>query len=80
MTESGTETDLDRASDPMLRASLAAMRRAALEARRLAIQTDTDIVVYQDGRIVRISAQELREQMARGPQLAEPKLRPSDGQ
>jgi imidazolonepropionase-like amidohydrolase len=44
-----------------LRGSLAAMKRAALEARRIAIETDTGIVVVRDGKVVHISAAELRE-------------------
>ena len=53
--------DLARATDPDLRASLAAMKRAALAARKTAIQTDTGIIVVRDGKPVRISAKQLRE-------------------
>ena len=52
--------DLSEAKDPVLRGSMAAMKRAAALAREIAIQTDTGIVVVRDGKVVRISAAELR--------------------
>jgi hypothetical protein len=55
-----TQEELSKAKNPDLRASLAAMRRAAEMARKRAIQTDTDIVVVRDGKPVRIPAEELR--------------------
>jgi hypothetical protein len=55
-----SRTDLSRARNPDLRASLAGMRRAAALARQTAIQTDTEIVLVRDGKPVRISAAELR--------------------
>ncbi|MGL5837268.1 MAG: hypothetical protein ACRCY3_02060 [Sphingorhabdus sp.] len=42
-----------------MRDSLYAMRRAAILARMVAIQTNTGIVVVRDGKIVHISAAEL---------------------
>lgn len=56
--------DISQARDPILRGSLAAMQRAAELARKTAIQTDTGIVVVRDGKIVHVSAQELRRTMA----------------
>jgi hypothetical protein len=56
-----TQQDLAKAKNPDLRASLAAMRRAAKMARQTAIQTDTGIIVVRDGKPVRISAKQLRE-------------------
>ena len=53
--------DLSKAKDPDLRASLAALQRAAAEARKIAIQTNTHIVVVKDGKLVRLSADELRQ-------------------
>ena len=44
-----------------LRGAHAAMKRAALEARRIAIEANTGIVVVRDGKVVHISAAELRE-------------------
>lgn len=55
-----TQTDLAEAKDPDLRASLAAMRRAAAMARQTAIDTNTGIVIVRDGKPVLISAAELR--------------------
>jgi hypothetical protein len=56
-----TQQDLAKAKNPDLRASLAAMRRAATMARQTAIQTDTGIIVVRDGKPVRVSAKQLRE-------------------
>ena len=53
--------DLSQARSPELRASLAALRRAAALARRTAIQTETDLLVVKDGQLVRISAEQLRQ-------------------
>ena len=54
-------TDLSRAKNPDLRASLAGMRRAAALARQTAIQTNTEIVLVRGGKPVRITAAELRK-------------------
>jgi hypothetical protein len=56
--------DISQAKDQDLRTSMAAMQRAAESARKTAIQTDTAIVVKRDGKLVRISAQELRKTTA----------------
>lgn len=55
-----TQQELSKARNPDLRASLAAMRRAAELARKTAIQTDTAIVLVKDGKPVRIPAERLR--------------------
>lgn len=52
--------DLSLAKDPDLRASLPALQRAAEIAKKIAMQTSTSIVVVQDGRLVHLSADELR--------------------
>jgi hypothetical protein len=57
-----SQRDLSEAKNPDLRASLAAMRRAAEMARTTAIQTNTGIVIVQDGKPVRITAEELRRE------------------
>ena len=54
--------DISEAKNPDLRSSMAAMRRAAEMARTTAIQTNTGIIVSRDGKPVRISAAELREE------------------
>ncbi len=55
-------TDLSQAEDPVLRGSIAALRRAAALARQTAIQTGTALVVMEGGRLIRISPEELRQQ------------------
>lgn len=54
--------DISKAKDPDLRASMAALQRASLLARKTAIQTDTHLVIVKDGRLLRLSAEELRQQ------------------
>lgn len=54
--------DISSAKDPDLRASFGALRRAAQQARKTAIQTETNLVIVKDGRMQRISADELRQQ------------------
>lgn len=62
--------DISLARNPDLRASQAALRRAALLARKTAIQTNTDLIVVREGRIVRISAETLRCEAAAKQGLA----------
>ena len=62
-----TQQELSKATNPDLRASLLAMRRAAEMARKTAIQTDTEIVVVRDGKPVRITAEELRKEQREEP-------------
>lgn len=57
-----TQQELSKAKNPDLRASLAAMRRAAEMARNTAIQTNTEIVIVKDGKPVRVTAEELRKE------------------
>jgi hypothetical protein len=57
-----TQQELSKAKNPDLRASLAAIRRAAEMARRTAIQTNTEIVIVKDGKPVRVTAEELRKE------------------
>jgi hypothetical protein len=54
--------DISNAKDPDLRASLGALQRAAQQARKTAIQTETNLVIVKDGRMQHISADELRQQ------------------
>jgi hypothetical protein len=54
--------DISNAKDPDLRAALQALRRAAEMARQTAIQTNTDLIIVENGKIVRIPAAVLREQ------------------
>jgi hypothetical protein len=54
--------DLFQAKNKDLVGSLAAMQRAAKMAREIAVKTNTAIVLHKDGKTVRITADELREQ------------------
>jgi hypothetical protein len=54
--------DISQAEDPDLLASLTAIRRAAAMARETAIQTNTAIVIVQDGKLVHIPAEQLRRE------------------
>jgi imidazolonepropionase-like amidohydrolase len=56
--------DISTAKNPDLRAALPALKRAALIARQTAIQTNTHLVIVRDGKICRISADELRREDA----------------
>ena len=56
-----TKEQISQAKDKDLPASLIAMHRAARMARELAVRTNTAIVIMQDGKIVRITADELRK-------------------
>jgi hypothetical protein len=56
--------DITEAKDPDLRASGAAMLRAAALARTIAMQTGTDLVIVKDGKLTHVSAQTLREKSA----------------
>ena len=51
--------DISQANDPDLRASMAALHRAAESARRTAIQTGTALVVVDHGKLRRIPAEQL---------------------
>lgn len=62
--------NIQEAKDPDLRASAAAMSRAAAAARKTAIQTGTNLVIVKDGKLTRIPAQALREE---APRVARPK-------
>ncbi len=56
-----TMKSIQEAKDPDLRASIAAMNRAAETARKTAIQTGTDLIIVKNGKLIRISADSLRE-------------------
>lgn len=53
--------DLSQAKDPALRGALAALQRSAAEARRIAIQTRTDLIVMRNGRLTRIPPHEIAQ-------------------
>jgi hypothetical protein len=56
------EKDLHLAKNKDIPASLIAMKRAAVMARELAVQTNTAISVMRNGKIVRVTADELRKE------------------
>jgi hypothetical protein len=53
---------LHTAKDPDLRASFQALKRAAMLAREIALETNTGIVIVRDNQIIRVSAKELRRE------------------
>ena len=55
-------SDINTAKDEFLRVSMNALKRAAKMARETAIQTGTDLIIAEDGKLMRISAEELRAQ------------------
>lgn len=57
-----TQHELHNAKDKDLIASLEAIKRAAALARKQAIQTDTAIVVLKDQKIIRLTAEEIRQE------------------
>jgi hypothetical protein len=57
-----TEQELSKAKDESIKGELAALRRAARAARELAVRTGTAIVVVRDGKLVHVTADELRKQ------------------
>lgn len=58
-------SDISKAKNPDLRAALAALQRAAEAAREVAVQTNTGIVLTENGKLLKVSAQELREQRSK---------------
>ena len=51
--------DIRECSDPVMRGSMAALQRAAEEARRIAIQTGTELITVREGKICRLSPEEI---------------------
>ena len=50
-----SKKSIDQANDPLLRKALPALRRAALQAKKVAMQTGTDLVVQENGKIRHIT-------------------------
>lgn len=55
-------TNINDIKDAFLRGSFAAMQRAAQRARDVAIQTNTAMIMCENGQIKKITADELRKQ------------------
>jgi peroxiredoxin len=53
-----------KAKNPLLAASFEALKRAAKIAREVAIQTNTSIVISEEGRIVHLSAEQLKKELS----------------
>jgi len=51
--------DIREARDPAMRGSLAALQRAAEDARRIAIQTGTELIVMRNGQICSLPPEEI---------------------
>lgn len=60
-----TEQELGKAKDEDLKGSLAAIRRAAQQARAQAMRTGTAIIVARNRQWVRVTAEELRDEEVR---------------
>lgn len=56
--------DIAEAKDEVLRGSFSALQRASMLARETAIRTGTHLVLFKDGKLLRISAHELCTQPA----------------
>ncbi|TAE87773.1 MAG: hypothetical protein EAZ81_13765 [Verrucomicrobia bacterium] len=54
--------EISQAKNPDLPASLVALQRASLRARKIAIQTHTHFVTMIDGKIIRQSADQLLQE------------------
>ncbi len=71
-------SEIRELDDPVIRGALAALDRAAEEARRIAIQTGTELIIMRNGEICSLSPEEI----AKLPPVVEstpvaPALRPS---
>lgn len=60
-----TQQDLGKAKDEDLKGSLTAIRRAAEKARVQAVRTETAIIVTRNQQLVRVTAEELRNEGVR---------------
>ncbi len=58
-----SKVDISQAKNPDLRASLVALQRAAEAARRIAVQTNTSIVLVEKGKLIKVSAEQLRKEI-----------------
>ena len=59
--------DISQATNPDLRNSQEALRRAAELARETAIRTGTDLIIVENGKTVRIPASTLAERSREAP-------------
>ena len=59
------DKQISQAKDSDLRGAIVALKRAAQLARQTAIQFGTDLVIAEDGRLIRIPAEDLNRQQSR---------------
>lgn len=59
-----TANEINRAKNPLLRLALPALQRAAKNARDQAMFHETQLIIWQNGHIVKLSPMEIREQVA----------------
>ena len=57
--------DISKAKNPDLRASLADLERAAQSARFVAMQTNTSVVLVENGKMIKLSAEQLRQEVCK---------------
>jgi len=62
MSRNSKTEKISQARNPDLRKAMTAMQRAAELARQTAIQTNTAIVVVREGKRIRITAEQLRQE------------------
>ncbi len=53
---------IEQAKNPLLRQALPALERAALQARKIALQTGTAIIIMQDGHRTKVPMSGVHEQ------------------
>jgi hypothetical protein len=56
--------EIDKARNPLLKLALPALQRAAQKAREQAILHNTRLILWRENQVVRLSADEIREQAA----------------
>ncbi len=56
--------EIDKARNPLLKLVLPALQRAAQNARQQALLHDTRLILWRENQVVRLSADEIREQAA----------------
>ncbi len=59
-----TAKEIDKARNPLLKLALPALERAARIAREQAVIHNTQLIIWRNNRVVKLSANEIREQAA----------------
>ena len=58
------ENDIDSVENPLFKLALVALKRAAKNAREQAIIHNTQLIIWKDNHVVKLSPREIREQSA----------------